>query len=149
MCTLVCVCVCVCVRVCVCVCVCVRVCVCVCVCVRVCACVCVRVCVLFHRVTVIYADIVRGCVRETLDASATACTIKSHISILHKIHRIDCRRSQLKGFSEIIEMPQFYGPCIGLPIIHAYHLYLHTDLFGYTQVYIYIIQSTHVAYMQL
>ena len=103
----------------------------------VCVCVCVRVCVLFHCLTVMYADIVRRCVRETLDASATACTIKSQISILHKIHRIDCRRSQLKDFSEIIEMPQFYCPCIGLPIIHAYHLYLHTDLFGCTQVYIY------------
>ena len=116
---------------------------------HVCVCVYACVCMLFHCVTVIYADIVLGCVRETLDASATACTIKSHISILHKIRRIDCRRSQLKGFSEIIEMPQFYCPCIGLPIIHVYHLYLHTDLFGCTQVYIYIIQSTYVAYMQL
>ena len=65
-------------------------------------CVCVHVWVLFHCVTVIYVDIVRGCVRETLDASATACAIKSHLSILHKIHRIDCRRSQLKGFSRSI-----------------------------------------------
>ena len=128
---------------------CIYYCVCECVCARSCFCVCVYVCVLFLCVTVIYADIVRRCVRETLDASATACTIKSHISILHKMHRIDCRRSQPKGFNEIIEMPQFYCPCIGLPIIHAYHLCLHTDLFGCTQVYIYIIQSTHVAYMQL
>ena len=96
--------------------------------------VCVHVCVFFHCVTVIYADIVRGCVRETLDALATACTIKSHISILHKIHRIDCRRSQLKGFSEIIEMPQFYCP---------YRLFTHT-IFISTQTYLAAHRFTHI-----
>ena len=120
-------------------------CVCECVCVRarVRVCVCVHVCVLFHCVTVIYADIVRGCVRETLDASATACTIKSHISILHKIHRIDCRRSQLKGFSEIIDMPQFYCPCMHRPTAYPRipslsphrHIWLHTGLHIYNSKY--------------
>ena len=115
-----------------------------CVCVCACVCVCVHVCVLFHCVTVIYADIVRGCVREMLDASATACTITSHISILHKIHRIDCRRSQLKGFSEIIEMPQFYYP---------YRLFTHIpSLSPHRPIWLHTafkIQSTYVAYMQL